>query len=439
MNCIGLMNSIRKGVFSLRRAPFWLQLLFSAFFVSAAYGESPKQMWVLQEPDEIVAYDITTFASRSKQKVPRIVLKYPENLSVNARGQMLFFPPESAQRSGEMASDRVWFWNGHEIEQWNPEVTKSHSWSAERPTTTETALKCFLSAGGESIFWFENKFEKVRDESGLERSVRTTSRVWRTDLARGNPETITSLSAPEWCRCGTGVCSETCPEWDFWVPDGVVGDFFLVTRFTPGQLGSEYHESLLYQHSGTIWQVREMSQPIQRPLAASKGGEMLVAAVPDGGCCGWENESDDQTLLIRKGQISVLYDESDRYGNRDYDLSFYTADARSGPRTELLAYTVVSTAGPATEIRLSSEAKDNAEELTRIRKAIAELPAVEVIQLGIRVRTLIVLHHANLVGWLNDSEILVVQGGRLAVYDIRGTKRKQTTIQVRSATDVFLR
>ena len=166
---------------------------------------------------------------------------------------------------------------------------------------------------------------------------------------------------------------------------------------------------------------------------------MLVAAVPDGGCCGWENESNDQTLLLQDGKVLVLYDESDRYDNRNYDVSFYTADARLAPGNRMLAYTVVSTARTDSQIRLSSEGKENAEELARVRKTIAELPAVEVVQPGIQSRSTTLIRHAALVGWLNEREILVAQDGRLAVFDIRGSKRKVTAIRVRSAADAFLR
>ena len=206
----------------------------------------------------------------------------------------------------------------------------------------------------------------VRDEAGLERSVRSTSRVWRTDLAGGKPATITSFSSPGWCRCETGTCSETCPEWSFWAPDGIVNDVFLVTRLTPGQLGSTYHESLLYQRSGRTWQGKKLPLPVERPLTASEKGEVLVAAVPDAGCCGWENDSSDQMLLLRNGKVSVLYDEFDRYDNRNTDVSFYTADARLAAGNALLAYTVVSTARTTSEIRLSPEGKENAEELARV-------------------------------------------------------------------------
>ena len=105
----------------------------------------------------------------------------------------------------------------------------------------------------------------------------------------------------------------------------------------------------------------------------------------------------------------------------------------------MLAYTVVSTARADGEIRLSSDGKENAAELARVRKAIAELPAVEVVQTGGQPRPATIIRHAGLVGWLSDREILVAQDGRLVVYDIRDSKRKETTIRVRSAADAFLR
>jgi len=337
------------------------------------------------------------------------------------------------------AGDRMWFWDGHQATERKLEGAKTPGRSAGKPTVTETALQWFLSAGGESLFCFENRFEKVADESGVERSVRFYSEVRRADLAGGQPETIASLSSAGWCECATGACSETCPEWEFWAPDGVVGDFFLVTRVTAGQLESTYLESLLYQRSERTWQAKKLPQPIQKPLTASEKGEILVATVPDGGCCGWENESNDQTLLLQNGKVSVLYDESNRYHNSNYDVSFYTADARLAARNATLAYTVVSTPLIGSQVRLSSDGKENTEELARVRKVINELPAVEVVQLGTPSRSATVIPQVRLVGWVSDRELLVAQDGRLMVYDIRGNKRKETAIRVRSAADAFLR
>jgi hypothetical protein len=232
-----------------------------------------------------------------------------------------------------------------------------------------------LLSAGENLYWFENRFEKVKDESGLERSVRTSARVWRTDLGGGKPETIASLPLSEWCPCETSVCEETCPEWELWAPDGVADDFFLVTLFTPGQLGSTYHESLLYRRSGGKWQVRTLTQPVEMPLAAADKGEVLIAAVSDGDAAAGTMRK-RSVLLLQNGQVSVLYDEFARYGNSDYDVSFFPADARLAPGAGMLAYTVISTVQAGGDIRLSSTGKENAAALARVRN-IGELPAVE--------------------------------------------------------------
>ncbi|MBU0735958.1 MAG: hypothetical protein KJ573_00085 [Proteobacteria bacterium] len=425
------------------RLRLWTQVLVTALLVSSAHAESKKQLWVLQEPDEIVEFDVSTFEARRRLKVPHPLLQHPEYLIINAKGQMVFFPPNGVTwGSGQMgsAAGRIWFWDGHTAMESKLEGAKIRGGCPGEPTVTETVLQRFLSAGGDSLFWFENRFEKVMGESGQERSLFSNLRVWRTDLDGDRLEIITGLSSPEWCRCQTGVCSETCPAWDFWAPDGVVDDFFLLTRVTPGQLQATYHESLLYQFLGRTWQVKKLPQPIEKPLTASEKGDVLVVAVPDGGCCGWDNDSSDQMLLLRNGKVSVLYDEYGRYGNRNYDVSFYPADARLAAGDEMLAYTIVSTARTGGEIRLSSEGKENAEELARVRKTVAELPAVEVVKLGIQPRPITIIRHAELVGWMNDHAILVAQkNGHLTVYDIRGSKRQETTIRVRNAADAFLR
>lgn len=419
-----------------------IQMLVVALLVSAASAQSPKQLWVLREPDEIVEYDAASFVAGRTLKVPLRVLERPEYLRINRRGQMLFLPPEGVQWGSELVGpivDRTWFWDGRQASKLKFDSTKVRGLSAGRPTLTETVPQCLLSSAGDSLFWFENRFEKVLGESDVERSVRSAWQAWRTDLAGGRLETVARLSSPESCQCDTGVCSETCPEWSFWAPDGVVDDFFLATRFTPGQIGTTYHESFMYQRSGTTWQVKKLPQPIEQPLTASKHGAILVAAVLDGGCCGWENAGSDQMLLVRNSRVSVLYDEFGRYNNLNYDVSFYVADARLAAGNAMLAYTIVSTARTGDGIRLSSDGKENAAELARVRKTIVDLPAVEVMQLGTQPRPTAVIRHAALVGWMSDREIIVAQNGRLVVYDIRGRKQRELPIRVRSAADAFLR
>lgn len=190
---------------------------------------------------------------------------------------------------------------------------------------------------------------------------------------------------------------------------------------------------------GQKWLVKKLPQAIQRPLDASESGGVMVAAVPDGGCCGWVNEGGDQTLLLGGAKVSVLYDELGRYNNRNYGVSFCTADARLAPAKDLLAYTLVSTARAGEGIRVSSEGREDAAELARVRTAVGGLPAVEVVRLTSTPQVATVIPPAALVGWPSGREILVAQDGRLAVYAIDGRQRRETPIRVRSAADAFPR
>ncbi|HEX7548991.1 MAG TPA: hypothetical protein VF579_00280, partial [Candidatus Methylomirabilis sp.] len=131
-------------------------MLVAAFLVSAAHAQSPKQLWVLQEPDQIVEYDIITFAARRTLTVPRRLLEHPEYLSINATGQMLFLPPNGAQwGGGEMAAagDRAWFWDGHHAKEWKLEGPKTPGGNAAcsrmRPSSSGSCrlLVCRSSPG----------------------------------------------------------------------------------------------------------------------------------------------------------------------------------------------------------------------------------------------------------------------------------------------------
>jgi len=178
-----LVGKIVTGVRLLSRLRLWAQVLVTALLVSAAHAQSPKQLWVLQEPDEIVEYDVATFVARRTLKVPRRLLEQPRYLSINAKGQMVFLPPKGMGWLGgemESAGDRIWFWDGHQATESKLERTETRGGGADKPTVTETVLQRFLSAGGDALFWFESRFEKVVDESDVERSVRSTWRVWRT-------------------------------------------------------------------------------------------------------------------------------------------------------------------------------------------------------------------------------------------------------------------
>ena len=173
--------------------------------------------------------------------------------------------------------------------------------------------------------------------------------------------------------------------------------------------------------------------------ASDGGGVVLIEAISDSGCCGWSNESDDRTLLTRNGKTVALFDEFQQYQNQDYDVSFFTANAKLSPHSILAALTVAGTNEPGSKIRLSDSGKANADELSHIQKALAELPAVEVLRLEDPPKRTALIPHARLVGWVNDQEILLVENGFLASYNVVSGKRRRSEIRVLKESYVFLR
>ena len=112
------------------------------------------------------------------------------------------------------------------------------------------------------------------------------------------------------------------------------------------------------------------------------------------------NQSNDQTLVLRNGKKITLFDEQATYKNPDYDVSFYTSNARLSPDLSSVAMTIVSTAQANKPIQLADQGESNPEESQRIRKALPDLPAVEVKSLGDTPQRVAFVPHAVLVGWI---------------------------------------
>ena len=409
-----------------------------------AHAQPGKRLWVLQEPDGIVEYDSGTFALRSSHKVPAEVFQSPQDLQINGKGQMLFLPAMVREPDGlvhESSSPRIWFWDGTSAKFLNRTITNTHAPSSGNVLVSSARPRCFLSANGAHLFWFENRLQTLQTpDMGQDISVNTTFHAWQTDLSGEHPEDIATYTfAP--CKCETAVCSETCPEASYWLPDGGIDDHFITTHWVPGQIQSQYQASYLYRKLAGGWVGNKLPDALEQVLDSSSDakGLILIEAVPDGGCCGWVNESDDQTLLTRNGKSVVLFDEFKEYQNQDYDVSFFTANAKLSPRSTLAALTVTATHEPGVEIRLSDAGKANAAELSRIQQALRELPAVAVLRLDDPPKRTAMIPHARLVGWINDQEILLVENGVLVSYNVLSGSRRTSEIKVAKESYAFLR
>lgn len=399
----------------------WLSVVAALCLTASASAQGQLRLWVLQSPDRLVEYDVATFQQRASVSVPPSIVKHSEHLKVGRGGQLLFALPRDLQLAdAPELSGRVWFWDGRQAR-----------------TLASLDRQAFLSADGQSLIWFANTFAKDVDPDGNERSVRTSARVWRTDLNGRDDVTLASIPAAAACSCPTGTCSESCPEWTMWARHGVVDNVFVLTQFTPGQLQPSYERSVLYRRDAAQWRPIALPSPLEVVVESDASADMLVATAPDAGCCGWINESSDQTALMQAGRRTILFDEFTRFGNSDYDISFYTVAAALAPGRGLIGHTVHADV-PEEEIRLSSDGKANAAALTRIRAAIAMLPTTEIIQLGAPPKVISTIPRVALIGWLNDREFLGVENGLLVVYDARGAKSRTTTVSASRAA-VFLR
>jgi hypothetical protein len=351
----------------------------------------------------------------------------------------MLFAPNSDDPSPDVGKgeDKFWLWDGHAATLLGRETIRISSQAGSNQKVTEASPWLFLSADGNHLFWFSNQFSKLTREN-VELSVNTTFRAWQSDLSGKAKHDLATFDFPE-CRCATGTCSETCAEARFWVPDGGVEDYFFLTRVTQGQTETKYLSSSLYQESETTWTGKDRPEPLQRVLDMGEHGSLVISAILDVGCCGWENQSNDQTILSTYGKTVVLFDERVQFKNPDYDVSFFTENAKISPEHAHVAMTIEASAKSSAPIQLSEQGQANPAESLRIRKALTDLPAVEVVSAMDPSKRSAYLPHAFLIGWLNAKEILIVENHVLVAYNVSAGTRRRSTIKVTDPSFVFIR
>ncbi|HWZ77881.1 MAG TPA: hypothetical protein VNX87_15165 [Candidatus Sulfotelmatobacter sp.] len=398
-----------------------------------------KRLWVLQSSGEMVEYDPATFAPKQRVKLPPEALKSPSNISINRQGQILFASTISLPLSESDATDphKIWIWNGHTVASIDQGVEHKSEDHGSNQAVTESAPLPYLSEDGNHLFWFANQPRRLQREE-VDLSTTVTFQAWRTDVEGKAREEVTSTKLPD-CRCPTGSCDESCPSVVVWAPDGGIQNFFLTTQVVAGQTATTYKESTRYQLDGTKWAAMALPEPLQRVLDANSSGSVIVEAIPDTGCCGWSNQSNDQTLVLVDGRASTIFDEQATYKNADYDVSFFTSNARLSPDGARVAMTITATTQSNKAIQLSEQGQANPEESQLIRKALPELPAVEVKSLGDTARRLAFIPHASLVGWIDDKELLIIENHLLVAYNPGTGARRKSTVKVEDVVQVFLR
>ncbi len=409
------------------------------FLLILPLAAQEKRLWVLRPPDELVEYDLATFAAKPPIKVPAEALKSPQNVAVSHLGQVLFAPAVSLPLADSDVNSphKVWFWNGHAATTIDLGVKREITARGSNQVVAESAPAAYLAADATHLFWFANQARRLERED-VDLSTDTTWQAWRTDLTGGAREELATIKYPD-CRCPTGACEESCPYSEVWTPDTGVDKLVLTTQSVTAKMGTVYKEGSRCQEETGKWTCVTVPGPLQRLLDASFDGNVIVEAIPDTACCGWSNQSNDQTLVLISGKPRTVFDEVATFKNSDYDVSFYTSKAQLSPALGFVAMTLASTTQANGPIQLAEGGEATPEEAKEIRKALADLPAVEVKSLEDSPRRVAFVPHAALAGWINEKEILIVENHVLVVYNMATGARRKSTVKVEDAARVFLR
>ena len=398
-----------------------------------------KRLWIMRPSGEMAEYDPATFSVKQTVKLPADALKNPMSVQVNRAGQILFAPPVSLPLSDEdvAAAHKIWIWNGHAASTIDQGINRKEEKTGSNEAVDESAPKPYLSADGAHLYWFANEARRLQRED-VDLSTATTWKAWRTDLTGARREDLGAVKLSE-CRCPTGSCEESCPVGVVWAPDDGVTTFLVMTQFVAGQTGAVYKASTRYDQESGKWIAKNLPEPLQRVLDANGSGNAMVEAIPDTGCCGWSNQSNDQTLVLVDSNKIIVFDEQATYKNPDYDVSFFTASAKLSPDSSQIAMTIVSTAQANKPIQLSEQGQANPDESQRIRKALVELPAVAVKSVEETPKQIAFVPHTSLVGWISEKELLIVEDHLLVAYNLSAGTRRKTSVHVEDAAHVFLR
>jgi len=172
------------------------------------------------------------------------------------------------------------------------------------------------------------------------------------------------------------------------------------------------------------------------PLDATPDGSAWIEVSGESGY--GDNEVSDQAIMVSPDTSIVLFDEWTSLRNQGYEVSIFPVDARIAPGSARVAYTLHATASATDSILVSPDEHPDPSRFAAIRSSLSDLPMVEVVDVRPRPTRVLRLAHAELVGWASDSEVIVVEKGRLVGIDVLTKQQRESGIVVRSPADAFV-
>jgi hypothetical protein len=409
------------------------------------------RLWVVGNSGEVTEYDASSFEAKQTVKIPPDAIPSDVRylryfMEINRRGQILVGPIFHGPYAAS-TSCTLWLWNGQSGSYLNCGNKREETTTNGNHLVTEILPRPGLAADGDHLFWFINQQQQKEGDQGKDvmPSVTTTFHISETSLSGDQRKVIDSFSFPD-CTCSTGACEETCPTAGAWVPKTGIENFFVVVGSYTGQLAQTTYvrESLYGKSPEGQWSSSRLPSSFEHDiLDAAEDASAFIVVIPDSACCGWNNESDDQTLLLCKGQTIVLFDEFARYNNSQYDVNYSAREAQLSPDNQLVAMTISSSARQGEEFRSSDErdldAKLSAGVVEHINKTLADLPAVEVVTATDPPKRAAYLPNTSFVGWLSQREILILKDSFLVAYDVLAGSTRKSNVSVGDKAYAFVR
>lgn len=389
-------------------------------------------IWVLSPDNKMSEYDAVQFRVWvSGVALPPEARKHPENIFITNSGIVMYADvvPGTTLR-------RVWSTNRYANELIGGADDRRPSTGGGFQITSATPA-VYAGADGQRLFWFEDHFSTLSRGPDVSREGSFLS--WTTDLTGNGPRPVTSFRF-ESCKCETGACSESCPETLVWAPEAGISDFFFLTRWVPGQIGSTYVDTSLYTFASGVWTARKLDHAVDNFLDAADHGNLYLESPND--TSGDDDPADAPghvTLMNVGGKAVTIFDEHVRFRDGDYVVGIATTRAAISPDRAHVAYSLAGAPPPEQEIQPRVAGKGNSQEIRRLNAVLAELPRLEVIAVSDPAKITHSLPNTDLLGWLDAGHLLALHHGELQVVDVSTGAIKPTGIKADNVQFAFLR
>ncbi len=409
--------------------------------LTALAGNTWAGIFVLDRSTGIVTEYTADLGKKASHQIPKDLFfsnatsgfDRSSGLLVSSSGHILYF--SDAPSPDNRIVRKLWYFTGSKEYRAEIPMEKRCVPSDDRCFASDVISMPALDANENAFYWWVNRVADYKDnEYGR---VKTDFDLYRAGFGpdgKFTRERVAAFSFAE-CECTTGVCEESCPLGEVDSEKAGITGFIDVEHTVHGQLDTRVEGRTYFSEKGGEWVRTEANLRPKRPFLRTEY---------DGGCCGWANEGSDRLILVDGAKETVIYDEWARFDNKDYDISFFPANAHLSPDLKGAAYTITTDPFSAEQfrksgaVRLSSDGKDNPRALKVIGQLIEISPFVEIVPLD-SMAPAVTIKKAEFAGWIDSSKILLLKDGKLAVYYIIKHDLTGSSIGAASVDDVFVR